>query len=168
MQTDTEELRTAVIKGIRHARLAFSKHHPGESLNGFALVTDDGLETLGYFANSEEFTAQNGEGNVRFEPVEWLYCEGDSGFAQARSILTSMARTAGANGVFAEHVRAAFGVLVDSLIAARAEGLFRQEVFLTVISTDPSDELVRLENQAVPQLNSPELVEAWQVARAAG
>jgi hypothetical protein len=58
------------------------------------------------------------------------------------------------------YVQQEFATLVQALAESRTEGLFSSEVFLSVLSTDPSPYLEGLEKSSVECLNQVELVEA--------
>jgi hypothetical protein len=158
-----EALKEAVKVAVRYSTNAVSEKHPGESLNGYALVTDDNLRTLGHLASTLEFTRSRGE-EVRFEPVDWMYDDGVAAFDEPRKLLVASADRATTQDLLLTHVREGFSALVSALGELKADGLFGEEVFLTVISTDPSELLERLEDGAVRALNSPGLYGRWKAS----
>ena len=150
--------KRAVLASIRSVRGA----HPAERLCGYALLTDDNLRTIGYAACTEEQVASCGVRNARFEPVEWTYCEGAEAFDEVRELLVASADAAKGPEEQATHVGEAFGTLVEALRQARLEGALGEDVFLTVISTDPNERLLGLEAAAVEALNSKQLFVRWR------
>jgi hypothetical protein len=59
-----------------------------------------------------------------------------------------------------EHVDAAFAALVQCLAELKSAGIFEATVFLSVLSTEPSEYLDELEDRSIEALNQPALVVA--------
>jgi len=150
-----EELLASVKKAIRRTAARLQADHPGEALAGYALITDDGLETLSCTAVTEEVLAVSPEPDLLFCPTDWPYEPEPAAFESASQQL----RTQGTGADLRSHVDGAFATLVQALAEIRAEGLFPPEVFLSVLSTDPSAYLESLEGSSVQRLNGPRLVE---------
>ena len=159
-------LKQSTKVAIQHSLCRVLASHAGETLNGYAIVTDDDLSALGYFASTIEYTAQQAEAFVRFEPVDWDYNDGVEAFDDPRALLVANYAAADTVDLFRFHVDTSFAALVEALRELKAEGLFRDDTFLTVISTDPSDHLEMLECHAVRSLNAPELIRQWEQCRA--
>jgi hypothetical protein len=161
-------LVTLAKEAIRQSWRAVRDAHRSERIVGYALLTDDGLETVGHVACSEEWLASCEEPGARFEPVEWPYAEGSEAFDQTRTLLA-----AGAPAVerdeerFGAHVAQSHAALVSALKELKEEGAIPAEVFLSVISTDPNERLRTLEAKAVRALNADVLVAGWKVGREA-
>jgi hypothetical protein len=158
-----ERLKQEVKSAVKHSIAALSEGHPGESMDGYALVTDDGLRTLGFLASTTEFT-ESQEESVRFEPVDWVYDDGVAAFDEPRKLLVASADAATTQDLHSTHVRTGFAALVAALSDLKSEGAFGDEVFLTVISTDPNELLERLEGEAVRTLNSTGLYQQWRAS----
>jgi hypothetical protein len=157
-------LLQTVKSAVRQTLASFAECHAGEDLIGYALVTDDDLGSLGYFACTEKFLESQTESNARFEPVEWVYNNGVEALDDARAMLFADLDAATTPERFMAHVDESFQALVSALQELRAARTFPDEVFLTVISTDPSEHLEQLENRAVQVLNSDELYQRWRAS----
>jgi hypothetical protein len=149
------ELLQAVKGAVRQTVAAIGARRPGDSLAGYALLTDDSLTTLTYTAVTKEALTLSGADDLLFSPTDWPWDESSS-FEPASQRL----RATGAASDSPEHVNAAFATLVQALADLQAEGIFSREVFLSVLSTDPSPHLEALERASVERLNHPDLVEA--------
>jgi hypothetical protein len=157
VKLNAEFLQT-VKSAVRHTVAAVRRRHPLERLVGYALLTDDELVTLTYMAvTAEAVTAGAGE-DLLFSPTDWPYEYEYKSFDLANQQLRQLS----ASGEFSEHVERAFATLVQALVELRAEGIFGPNVFLSVLSTDPSPHLLALENACVERLNCKDVVEARQ------
>jgi len=160
-----ERLEEVVKDAVLRTVAEFKRRHPREHMNGYALLTDDGLGTLGHVACSKEFIASESEPDTLFLPVDWAYDDGVKAFdRQARPLLVSHA-DACEGGEFLAHIDDSFNALVSALMSLRGDGVFGADVFLSVGSTDPSDRLERLEENAVRALNSDAVYRAWKNTR---
>jgi hypothetical protein len=148
----------ALKTAVRTSCAAIKTAHPGESLAGYALGTDDGLETLSYFAVTRESLAPTStDPDLLFAPTDWPEVPEPQVFDEVERQLRSRAATA---RDFQTHVNHTFRLLVFALAEAKREGIFQDDVFLSVLSTDPSAHLEELENDSVRRLNTAVLVEA--------
>lgn len=151
-----EELSESVKRAVRQTVTAIRARHPQERLAGYALLTDDDLTTLTCMAITVEALAASGAGEaLLFSPTDWPDEDEASSFSETRLRLRALAATDSRN-----HEQVAFASFVRALSDAKAEGLFSPEVFLSVLSTDPSIRLEALEKSSIERLNQPELVEA--------
>jgi len=160
-----EVLKEATKVAVTHSIRSVLANRVGESLNGYAIITDDDLSAIGYCASTNEYTNRQAEAYVRFEPVDWDYNDGVEAFDDPRTLLRANYDATTTDDLFRSHVDTSFATLVAALRELKAEGLFGDEVFLTVISTDPSAHLEMLECHAVRTLNTPELVRQWEHSR---
>jgi hypothetical protein len=151
-----EDLLQRVKGAVRRTVAAIRERHPQESPAGYALLTDDDLATLTYMAVTREALASGGGDDLLFSPTDWPYEYESASFNSPSEQLRAMS----AAGEYGEHVEHAFDTLVQALAEIRAEGLFLPEVFLSVLSTDPSPHLEALEKSSVERLNRMDLVEA--------
>lgn len=158
-----DALRKAVKVAVRRTLDAVRANYPGETLNGYALVTDDALRTLGYVASTVEYTESQMEPSTRFEPVDWVYSDEVSAFDESRDLLTQSA-DAGARDDLGHHVFESYATLVEAILELKEEGQFSDAVYLTVISTDPSEQLEALEAGAVQKLNSEQMYLGWKAS----
>jgi hypothetical protein len=157
----TNRFRDLVLEALRVAVRRFIDAHPNERISGFALLTDDDLRTLGYAACTYEALGDDIGGATRFEPVDWPYGDGQEVFDEAGAFLASLADS---NPNHRDHVETAFASLVAAMETAKAEGTLPHDVYCTPISTDPSELLERLEDQAILTLNGPVVQKARRIA----
>jgi hypothetical protein len=155
MQSD-ESLLQLVKSTVRRTVAAVREQHPQASLAGYALLTDDTLATLTYMAITKEALAAAGNDDLLFCPTDWPYEYESALFVSASNELSAMESAA---GDLEEHVEAAFEMLVHALAESRAEGLFSDEVFLSVLSTEPNPKLEALEKISVEGLNRNDIIE---------
>jgi hypothetical protein len=141
-------LTKAVEEGARASLDAVRGAHRGETLNGFALCTDDDLVTLYCVAITKEYCDASDDPLVRFVAVDWPYEENGSALAQANQLLSQ--RTL-------EELEARFSCLVSALASMRGAGLFDWQTLLIVTSTDPGPKLRKLGNEALLLLNDGDL-----------
>lgn len=130
----------------------------GKTVAGFALVTDDEVCSL------SAVLAPAGE--PRFDPVEWPTWLHDEDLDAASELLARRAELDGQDGYHTQSDRA-FACLVDALVAARTRGLFAEDAYLSVLSSDPHPEMEAKEHAAVLRLNSPSTIRAWRQWRLA-
>lgn len=156
-----EDLDRQFIDGvklaIRRTVAALKTEVPAETLAGYALLTDDALETLSYLAVTEEALRTNSDPDLLFVPTDWPYESGSDAFDAADAQLRQRASVA---AELRQHVDRSFGILVKALAESKAEGVFDPSVFISVLSTDPSKYLLTLWDSAVRRLNEPNVVEA--------
>lgn len=143
-----------VQDAVRTTVAAVTTRHRGEALAGYALLTDDALGTLGHLAVTRE--ALRADPEMLYTPTDWPYNDGGEAFDGPNEVLGALAAGVG----LGDHVDAAFGLLVRALAELRAEGHFAPDVYLAVISTDPSEHLEALAEAAFQELNSAELTHA--------
>jgi hypothetical protein len=155
MQSD-ESLLQLVKSAVRRTVAAVREKHRQASLAGYALLTGDTLATLSYVAITKEALAAAGNDDLLFCPTDWPF-EYEAGLFSSASRQLSEMESAAAD--LEEHVEAAFETLVQALAESRAEGLFADEVFLSVLSPEPSPKLEDLEKISVERLNRSDLIE---------
>ena len=143
-----------VQDAVRATAAAVTTRHPGETLAGYALLTDDDLGTLGHLAVTRE--ALRADPETLFTPTDWPYDDGGEAFDGPNEALGALA----AGLELGDHVDAAFALLVRALKDLRDDGVFALDVYLAVISTDPSEHLEALAEAAFAELNSADLTRA--------
>jgi hypothetical protein len=151
------DLAGAVAAAVRASCAAIEAARPGEPLAGYALATDDGVETLAYLAVTAPALAARADPDLRFSPTDWPEPPGCAAVDAVDRWLR--ARAAAAPDLRA-HVDDSFRLLVEVLADLKRDGVFPDDVFLSVLSTDPSDHLEELEAASVSRLNGPALVQA--------
>jgi hypothetical protein len=162
MTRSRNELIELVRTGALEALAALSAD-VSDPLRSFALCTDDGVTTLFHVGCTEGFLRAGGRPELRFLPNDWtqtggsdpsaLRAVGDH-FRQRPQNLEDDAWCA---------VRDAdFEILVAGLAAARSTYDRHGSIFFTVMSTDPSDHLLELEEHSLRVLNPPHLVKEWR------
>lgn len=152
-------LKESVKIAIRKSLDSLASAHPGESVCGYALLTDDDLQCLDYHAITME-RLEKGGSELRFQITDWPYADGSDAFDQPRELMVENAEKSQER--YKMHVDACFGALVVAMKELRDSHVFHENVFLTVASTDPSDYLERLEHAAVQNLNSDSIFSEWQ------
>ena len=150
-----EEFINTVKMAIRRSVRAVETKFPNETLSGYALCTDDGLETLLYYAITREALHSSSDADLLFCPTDWPYTLDSESFDEGDKELRNRAESA---KDIREHIDSSFGLLVDALSEMRKEGVFGDDVFLSVLSTDPSEYLEMLENMSVEKLNQTSIV----------
>lgn len=146
-----------VKSAVQRTVTALGRQRVGETLMGYALCTDDGLETLLHQAITQEALQASGDPDLLFMPTDWPFEPDPEAFDDADEKLRSRALCAGDLQV---HVERSFSLLTLALAELRNDQFFAPGVFLKVLSTDPSEYLERLEDQAVERLNGRDVVEA--------
>lgn len=148
-----ELLRSGIAEAIR----ASTDTQAGEALTGFALCTDDDLTTLYAAASSRTILESVAVRGARFQPTEWPEA------ASGSIAVVSKALQHRSEKDFAEGIAGDFEALVQALLELRNAGLFAPSAFLTVLSTDPSPHMERLERSATVRLNPPEVLRDWRL-----
>jgi hypothetical protein len=144
---------------IGETTAALRRAYPTEELAGYALCTDDGVETLFYLATTREVLSASTDPDLLFTPTDWTYDPGAAAFQLTAKYLRHRADAA---TDFHRHVDSAFAGLVEALSRARDDGCFDGNVFLSVLSTDPSAHLEQLEAAAIARLNKEAILVARQ------
>jgi hypothetical protein len=146
----SDALLAAVKEGIRDTVSALRKAHPRATLAGYALLTDDGLSTLVYRAVTAEALEASSDADLLFSPTDWPYDPMCSAFDAAGELLRARATQ---TATLRDHVDAAFEVLVEALAQSKTDHVLGPDVFLSALSTDPSDHLEVLEASSISRLN---------------
>jgi hypothetical protein len=154
---EDREFVEGVKAAVRRSCAAMRAAHPSESLAGYALATDDDLVTLLDYAITKENLASSTDPDLLFAPTDWVESPDPEAFDELSRELASRGDTA---TDFHAHVDGSFRLLVDALDELKREGRFRDDVYLTVLSTDPSAHLLQLESVAVRRLNTATLVQS--------
>jgi len=169
MTIGDRQLIEIIKQAIRRTIAVGREEHPHESLAGFALLTNDGLETLSSLSVTSEVLRASSNPDLLFVATDWPY-EGDPDAFDAAS--AELRRRAAAATDFGQHVDQSFELLVKALAEVKAERLFGSQVFLSALSTDPSADLVKLWDSAVQRLNDGALIveqrkflERWKSVR---
>jgi hypothetical protein len=155
-----KELLASVVDAIRRTTRALHGEHPDDTLVGYALLTDDALSTLLYGAITKKALETSPDPDLLFCPNDWPYEPECSAFDDADAMLREWYQDySGSNPAnLKEHVDRSFGILVDALAQARVDGVLGNEVFASVLSTDPSKYLEKLATAGIQRLNPDELV----------
>jgi hypothetical protein len=111
---------------------------------------------------TEEFLTSISDGQyTRYMPVDWPYDEGTEAFDKPRALMVADYELRKPDG-FAGHVDESYAALVEAMDFLRKETAFPSDVFVDVLSTDPSARLEQLEDRAVRLLNSPGIYAEWR------
>jgi hypothetical protein len=114
---------------------------------GFALQTDDNVSTIFGAIVRSSFVEQEGEESL-YIAVDWPVED----FPGAR-LLEDCSGLAAVLSRTIKDSETAFRSLVDALLMVRGD--FPRDIFLGVMSTDPSDQVEEWELEGVARLNSP-------------
>jgi len=152
-----QEFQDAVVSAVQRTVAALAAERPLERLAGYALTTDDSLETVGCIAVTREGLLASDDGDLLYQPPNWPLEPDWGAFELAYSLLQ---RSVDLPGDGLAHVHRSFEALVRALEILKAKGLFGADVYLSVLSTDPSDYLVELESSAVKRLCAQAFVDA--------
>ena len=153
------ELLESVKVAIRQAVAAWHPRSPDQAIAGFALLTDDTLSTLSSLAITEGELRSTSVPDLLFCPTDWTLELSPDAFDKPRKELR---RQADASPDLRRHVDSSFQILERALAESRTEGAFGPRVFLSALSTDPSEHLEELENSSIRKLNDPQIVKEHQ------
>ncbi len=162
MTHSRDELMELVRVGSLQAISALSANH-GDPILGFALCTDDDVSSFFHVGCTASFARISVVPEVRFLPNEWLQNGDREAVAlqiASREFQQTSRRPEGDGWGAARDDD--FKMLVAGLAAARATGAIDAAVFLTVMSTDPCDYMLNLEEALLPLLNPPHIMREWR------
>jgi hypothetical protein len=159
---DYSELRAALADAIRKALRLVQAKHPGKRLRGFALCSDDNAVTIFPAATIKERPKELSELEWDFNPNEWEV--GGNGQLAQETFEALRKRFLAARNVSSDDGPAEWKKTFESFVGAlkdvRDEGLFgtpkeREQLVLMVISTDPSEDLEKMSDKWIGELNRP-------------
>jgi len=158
---DFKELKTRIkIASKKSFENIESKYGKG-SVTGYALCTDDSAMTIFHVANTQKST----ESNYEFSPVEWRIDYKPELFDATYELIEERLDKQYDDEYedkFEEIVRETYDSFVNALHELKLEGVFSDDVFLTVVSTDPSDNMILNAREANKQLNSKSTLKKWE------
>jgi Domain of unknown function (DUF4303) len=160
MDSADREFLELLKSAVRQSISELTHQRAGESLVGYALVTDDGLGTLRHQAITREALQASGDSDLMFSPTDWPYETAKDAFD---GVATSLRRRAENASDLKAHVDSSFSLFVLALDELKREELFGPGVFLTVLSSDPSEYLENLEAVAIERLNGSAVVRAREL-----
>ncbi|MGC4087785.1 MAG: hypothetical protein QM756_07790 [Polyangiaceae bacterium] len=131
---------------------------------GFALCTDDDVSALLPTACTARLATSSNLADLLFTPCDWQDLPIRTPDSLERVVDAFLDRPVNDWSAREAH----FQVLVDGLAAARASAQLDAGVFLSVLSTDPCEPMSRLEENALPRLNGPDIVRRWNQWRVEG
>ena len=154
-----DELFSNVKMAIRESVIEIKANLCNDSIIGYALCTDDCLGGLFCCAVSSEALRRSGDPDLLYCPTDWPPCNVGYLF---EAIDKELRRRVSETVNVRDHVDEVFELLINILVALRAEGFFDTFVFLSVLSTDPSPYLEMLELHSIENLNRSEIVEGYK------
>lgn len=155
---DFDLVEQEIREGARQAFTAVRAAHPGETINGFALVSDESAMTLGAVTTSEEaLCAGGGKDDLRFNPDEWPYMEGGEYLDIAYRLILPRQQELPLEIPFAEFQAGVFEAAIGAMEELDREGLFgagpvREQLLLLFHVTDAES----IEG-AAERLNTPSM-----------
>lgn len=147
-----------VFSAIVRSAESFRQDAQGGELRGFALCTDDGLETLSGLVVGTDTLAVSDDPDLLFTATDWPHEPNPRAFDAANVEMQKSASSSKVDGI---HVDESFEILVHALLAAREKGIFDGQVFLEVFSSDPCEHTLSLQDKAIRRLNAPTMVKGW-------
>ena len=160
--TEIENLRPQLHAAIDAGLTQLAPSIENGDLAGFAIGTDDDVGSLFAVACTRKWLSANGE-DVKFQFNEWEEYVPEETFNTVSRILFDLSTS---NFIptkrWPEFRDRLFGIIVEELAMARLDHRVRDDVFMCVGSTDPSDHLLDLELSAVRQLNCEPVVRAYE------
>ncbi|MGH1349088.1 MAG: DUF4303 domain-containing protein [Nannocystales bacterium] len=167
--TERARFDELVFDGLVRARDVFLQRNVGSDIAGVALCTDDELGTLYCMMVTVDQIQGSADPDLLFTPVDWPCDEEMEPFTEANANMRGALENLYArfpdedtgDEEFLQHVDSCFDGLVLALKRARAEDLFPKGAFLSVLSTDPSEYLLKLWSGSISTLNEPGTVRLW-------
>ncbi|QUI71412.1 DUF4303 domain-containing protein [Pseudoalteromonas piscicida] len=158
---DFDKLKSLVKDAVKTTFTNLQRIHQPDELLGYALCTDDSVMTLYHVAMTQQWLSQDDNTEFEFSPVEWDLSDRDVHFKGVATLLAARLELEDAKlyeNYLEEIINPTFKAFVLALLELRQEGVFAKNVFLSVISTDPSEHMLELESAANRKLNSAELL----------
>ncbi|NRB79762.1 MAG: DUF4303 domain-containing protein [Saccharospirillaceae bacterium] len=158
---DFKELELRVKVASKKSFEFLEKRFGKNVITGFALCTDDGAMTIFHSANIQSWDTNPYE----FSPVEWRIDDKPDLFDSAYDLIEERLDKQDEEEYedqFEEIVNQTFNSFVNALMKLKVEGVFPDNVFLSVLSTDPSDDMITKERKSIEQLNSKIIIEKWK------
>lgn len=160
-----EHFRRKVEVAIRSAAAEANRAAGSRGLFGFALLTDDDVETVFHAFASRDWVAEREGGypEIGFIAVEWTELGSDELFLPLSHELRELAVLQPRRAPDPDEGRVLrFETLVNAMTACREAGLFDERTLLTVGSTDPDDLMLELDCNAADRLNTREVATAYR------
>ncbi|MGD9128507.1 MAG: DUF4303 domain-containing protein [Planctomycetia bacterium] len=162
-----EDIRPLAADAIRKAKAQIDEKCGNAPLFGFALGTDDDVCGMYHIACTTGWVAEKEKSypNIGYNFVDWIESGDQTLFDDVNTIMRQSAERdyEGDNG-WADIRDRRFELLVLALADCREAGVFDDQTFLCVGSTDPCDHLRALEMDAVDRLNLPEVADKFAAA----
>lgn len=157
---DYKELQAAARMCIKNDFLSIIGKHQGCGIIGYAIGTDDDVITIGSNAcTAMEFKEDE---ELRFCPPEWSIESWVTAFEPVHSLFLKRRKMEALGSLTFEEIIAqrdkAIYSIRDSLLDLKREGVFGSDIFLTILSTDPSRHMCDLEDEIVESLNSRKII----------
>jgi len=162
---DCDSIRKATVEAIKAAAAEAFQTAEKDALFGFALCTDDDVETLYHVFATREWVAGRAADypEIGFLSVEWTQSSGDQLFLPLSARLRELATSDNRAGLDPDVGRAGrFQALVEAMSVCRSEGLFDARTLLSVGSTDPDPLMIKLSCDAARDLNTEEIAAAYR------
>lgn len=156
-----------IEEGVARSAAELRTRHAGGRVVSYALCSDDELSGLYDVAFTEDLLKVAKDPSDRFNPVEWSLAPAAQHLEQASALLRQRA-SLDTDGEFHTQIDRAFECLVRTMERIRGQGLFADDVFVTICSTDPSEGMRELEAAAILRLNSPAVIREWRTSQLAG
>ena len=159
------ELKNLTKDAVKASYEKLLSVYKNEDFTGYALCTDDGVMTIYHVGCTQQWLSRDGHEAYTYAPVEWTYEDGETSFDAVYELLIQRVEKQDEKeykNKFEDIIDLSYNSFVQALLELRNEGFFSDDVFLSVLSTDPSDHMIELELNAIKLLNSPEILSKWE------
>ena len=159
-----EAFRQHAVEAIRVAAAEACQTVDKDAIFGFALCTDDDVETIYHAYATRQWVADHEDGypEIGFISVEWAQSSSDHLFLPLSQTLRVWAATDERRAPDFDAGRSMrFQALVEAMKLCRDEGLFDTHTLLCVGSTDPDGLMERLAGNAGRLLNNEAIATAY-------
>ena len=159
-----EKIKSLAIDAIKKTKSQLDEKFGSDKLFGYSLCTDDCLMTIYHVACTNSWAEDNKE--FCHSSVEWRQSGDDTLFDQTYDEMANHyeKNDDDACEFFELNRDIRYESLVQALKECRESGVFDDSTYLTVVSTDPSEDLQTLEMKAVDRINKPSLADKFGLA----
>lgn len=161
---DFEALKVATKMAVVSSLAELKQKSNDAPLIAYALCTDDCVMTLFSVACTGEWLDSKIDKEQFLLPTEWDLYTREGHFKPVYELLLEKERkrdTIEYEDKFEEIVQLTFNAIVLALKELRNEHIFSENIYLSVQSTDPGEDILAMSAKAINQLNSDNIVQEW-------
>ena len=160
-----KKIKSLAVEAIKKTKIQLDEKFGEDKLFGYALCTDDALMTIYHIACTNSWVEERSRKykEIGYCSVEWEQSGDDTLFdATYDELVRHYDKCSDDDSEQFELYRdVRFESLLLALKECRDMGVFDDSTHLSVGSTDPSEELQRLEMKGADRINSPELADKF-------